>query len=180
MNRTAPRAERVRVEGASAILGVSRRDVLAMAANGKLPTAAKLGRSWTFDEHTLRQFAADPKSFEDVIRPDFEPIRPMSAFALHEGPSDRVYVVGFGPYVKIGFSASAKGKRLRGLQTAIPQKLEVYGYLPGGLDLETDLHKMFEAYRLQGEWFRKRGTLARWIADGCQVPTRRRRERAWK
>lgn len=79
-----------------------------------------------------------------------------------------VYVVGFGVYVKIGYTTQFKN-RLDGLQTGIPEKLTVYGTIKGGgLGTEAALHKRFAAYRLSGEWFRKAGALAAWIEAGCK------------
>lgn len=46
--------ERVRVDDAAAILGISGRTVQALAARGEIPGAAKIGGLWTFDEAALR------------------------------------------------------------------------------------------------------------------------------
>lgn len=46
--------ERVRVDDAAAILGISGRSVQALAARGEIPGAAKIGGLWTFDESALR------------------------------------------------------------------------------------------------------------------------------
>ena len=49
-------AERIDKHRAAAILGCSPRAVVAMAAAGKLPSAAKLTREWTFAEARLRDY----------------------------------------------------------------------------------------------------------------------------
>lgn len=55
MSLTAKRPrERVRVDDAAAILGISGRSVQALAARGEIPGAAKIGGLWTFDEAALR------------------------------------------------------------------------------------------------------------------------------
>jgi excisionase family DNA binding protein len=48
------RRERVRVDDAASILGISGRTVQALAARGEIPGAAKIGGLWTFDEAALR------------------------------------------------------------------------------------------------------------------------------
>ena len=77
-----------------------------------------------------------------------------------------IYVVGFGPYVKIGFSENF-GRRLIALQQGVPETLTVYSFQAGSDKIEHQLHKRFADYRLRGEWFRKEGELAAWIDGGC-------------
>jgi Helix-turn-helix domain len=48
--------ERVEKHRAAGILGVPVRTVIDMAAHGRLPGAAKIGRAWTFDESKLRHY----------------------------------------------------------------------------------------------------------------------------
>lgn len=62
--------------------------------------------------------------------------------------------------VKIGISADPE-KRLRGLQTAQPDKLKLLGVLSG--DHESKLHRQFNDLRLHGEWFRPAATLLEFI-----------------
>jgi hypothetical protein len=54
--------------------------------------------------------------------------------------------------VKIGYSKNVKS-RLRSLQTGSPFELILLGVVPGSMSLELDLHKEFDCYRQQGEWF---------------------------
>ena len=77
-----------------------------------------------------------------------------------------VYVAGFGPYVKIGFSRTPK-RRVIDLQVAAPERLTLYATLRANLWMEAELHQDFAAYRTCGEWFRKEGALAEWIEKGC-------------
>jgi hypothetical protein len=82
-----------------------------------------------------------------------------------------IYVIGFADYVKIGISADLD-KRIKALQTAIPEKLTVYATIDAGEnygDLEMALHARFAAFRRNGEWFSKEGELADWIAAGCPI-----------
>ncbi|MFD3937832.1 GIY-YIG nuclease family protein [Streptomyces sp. NPDC058611] len=69
-----------------------------------------------------------------------------------------VYVIGSSgsTHVKIGTSVSPE-KRLKELQTGNPGRLEVLWCTPGGRDLESALHKVFDEYRMEGEWFDFRG-----------------------
>lgn len=51
-------AERVQTAAAARILGVAARTVQWMAARGKLPGAAQIGKLWTFDVAKLRAHIA--------------------------------------------------------------------------------------------------------------------------
>lgn len=76
-----------------------------------------------------------------------------------------VYVIGYGPYVKIGVSTNIK-YRMAALQT--PEPAILYATLDGWVKEEKALHRRFDAYRLNGEWFRNDGDLAEWIDGGCK------------
>lgn len=54
---------------------------------------------------------------------------------------------------KIGYSATSPEKRLRKLQTGMPDTLILRSVRRGGLDLEKALHFHFRHARLRGEWF---------------------------
>lgn len=51
-------SERIRVNRVCEITGLGKRQVQAMAVQGKIPGAAQLGRLWTFDEGKLRRWIA--------------------------------------------------------------------------------------------------------------------------
>lgn len=95
-----------------------------------------------------------------VVMRDWKPPRDV--------PAGIIYVVGFGNYVKIGFTAGPLPYRVRALQTACPEKLTVYATLKGDRAAETALHSRFAAHRAEGEWFRREGALAEWIEGGCR------------
>lgn len=78
-----------------------------------------------------------------------------------------IYVIGFGAYVKIGFTERSVRQRIAGLQTGCPEKLETYATLRGSRDEERGFHERFAALRMNGEWFRREGALADWIEGGC-------------
>lgn len=81
-------------------------------------------------------------------------------------PRGGVYVIGFGPYVKIGVTENYDEREV-GLQT--PEKVKLYALFPEArASYEKLLHCRYEKYRLNGEWFRKEGTLAEWIDGGCK------------
>jgi hypothetical protein len=56
MVSNSPTRERITIEIAVGILGISARAVQQMALRGQIPGAAKIGRRWTFDEKKLRGF----------------------------------------------------------------------------------------------------------------------------
>lgn len=76
-----------------------------------------------------------------------------------------VYVIGFGPYVKIGITTNLT-RRLADLQT--PEPVILYAFFEGWLHEELELHKRFAEWRLNGEWFRREGGLDDWIKGGCK------------
>jgi hypothetical protein len=81
-----------------------------------------------------------------------------------------IYVLGFGPYRKIGItSVGGLPLRLAGLQVGCPEKLEVFAQLEGNIRYERELHARFADQRVNGEWFRHEGELAAWIEAGCPL-----------
>jgi hypothetical protein len=74
-----------------------------------------------------------------------------------------IYVIGFGDYVKIGFTSGPLQNRLATIQTGCPEPLVVYASIPGAMRLERELHRRFAASRLEGEWFRKTPELLGYI-----------------
>jgi hypothetical protein len=55
--------------------------------------------------------------------------------------------------IKIGYSTNIRS-RISTLQTSIPEKIKLLGYISGDLGKEKELHKKFRILRLRGEWFR--------------------------
>lgn len=97
-----------------------------------------------------------------TYRPD-RPHGPTPNYKVE--PRKGVYVVGFGPYVKIGITTNLD-LRMSGLQT--PEPVTLYALLPGWAREEQELHARFAEYRMQGEWFLRKGALAEWIDGGCR------------
>lgn len=90
----------------------------------------------------------------------------------HVDSLGKVYVIGYGSYVKIGFTERTVKGRVNNLKTGIPEEVQVYAVLPGVKMLERALHRHFKKFRLEGEWFRNEGELADWIARGCPTGNR--------
>src|SRR3974390_3165959 len=67
-------AERIVVEDAMLILGLSRRTIQEMAQRGEIPGAAKFGR-WTFDVAKLRAMIADRE--QETSQRSYERRRPV-------------------------------------------------------------------------------------------------------
>ena len=55
--------------------------------------------------------------------------------------------------IKIGTSANVE-KRLEALQTSSATRLSLLLTVPGGVDMETELHRRFKHIRESGEWFK--------------------------
>lgn len=64
--------------------------------------------------------------------------------------------------IKIG-TADDPAARLRGLQTACPDDLELLGSIPGSESEERALHRKFAELRIRGEWFRAEQSLIGFI-----------------
>jgi hypothetical protein len=56
------KSERIHIEDVAAILGIPARSVQAMASRGKIPSAAKLGRRWTFNECAVRSLLKEEET----------------------------------------------------------------------------------------------------------------------
>jgi len=71
--------------------------------------------------------------------------------------SSRVYAIQAGDNgpIKVGFTSTAKGplKRVETLQVGNPVRLRLLATVPGGLEDERYLHKLFAEHRIGGEWF---------------------------
>lgn len=65
--------------------------------------------------------------------------------------------------VKIGITTDLD-RRLRELQVATAETLAVIGQVPGGREMERELHERFKDQRLTGEWFVPSGDLLAYIA----------------
>lgn len=65
-----------------------------------------------------------------------------------------VYLVECGPGgpIKIGFTDDAY-RRLSKAQSDSPYELRLLATMPGGPELEAELHARFGEYRIRGEWF---------------------------
>lgn len=74
-----------------------------------------------------------------------------------------VYFARQGSLVKIGMSVNPR-ERARKMQVGATEEIELLCAIPGGADVERNLHAAFEAYRVRGEWFRLEGHLADYIA----------------
>lgn len=73
--------------------------------------------------------------------------------------------------VKIGYTGSdAADSRLGGLQTGNASKLVVLFTMPGGRELEWELHKRFDQYHELGEWFRPHPDIFQFIIEQVQSP----------
>lgn len=82
-----------------------------------------------------------------------------------------VYLIGArqGGPVKIGFSGSPTG-RLTALQTGSPFELVVLAQFSGGETEEKQLHELFAAERLRGEWFKRSARVRKFMdMTACKV-----------
>jgi hypothetical protein len=84
-----------------------------------------------------------------------------------------VYFLRAGDAIKIGRTKNL-ARRLRALATGSAAPLELLAAVPGGRDLEAQLHRRWRHLHLRGEWFRADDALvrsARALAVGPAPPT---------
>lgn len=117
------------------------------------------------DADTLVQEMSDPQAVaykhvrdaflkaEQVRHRDIESVRRAAADERTSRGGEVVYfLLSEDGKVKIGTSAHLE-KRMEALQTASSTKLTLLLTIPGSVELETDLHRLFKSYHLSGEWF---------------------------
>jgi hypothetical protein len=75
-----------------------------------------------------------------------------------------VYFVRAGEAVKIGRTVNLES-RLRSLGTASAVPLELLAAVPGGRQLEAELHREWRHLHIRGEWFRAEAELLRSIRE---------------
>ena len=97
----------------------------------------------------------------------------MSVYFIQRGWS--------GP-IKIG-TATDPYTRLGALQTGSPSQLRLIGIIPGGFELEGQLHTVFASARVLGEWFQPCHELLTYIGDAflaVVVALARDRRKFWR
>jgi len=87
--------------------------------------------------------------YETIARLEREENPPSNQL---EGYPDLYFIRSAGGPIKIGVSNNVP-KRLRGLQTSSPYKLELACTVVGGAMQEPEYHALFAEHRLEGEWF---------------------------
>ena len=75
-----------------------------------------------------------------------------TAIKYHGNQGKDLYFIRCGEYIKIGTSDNVP-RRLRDLQVANPQKLELLCTLEGQGHLEQEFHRLFDYQKVRGEWF---------------------------
>lgn len=76
-----------------------------------------------------------------------------------------IFFVSFEYYfVKIGHSKNPI-KRIKSIQTGCPFPLKIINIERGGLTEEREYHKKFAEYNTNGEWFKIRGELRKYLQD---------------
>lgn len=78
-----------------------------------------------------------------------------------------VYFVKSGAHIKIG-KANDVRKRMSGIQTGAPERLECLGIIKGGMRKERELHSMFSDHRASGEWFNDCSEIRDFISAKCK------------
>jgi hypothetical protein len=97
----------------------------------------------------------------DGSRPDFTPPLPKGRL-IYFIRQDQTGAI------KIG-STNNLEKRVQALQTGSPYLLKPIGYITGTAKLEQKLHKQFQEFQLQGEWFQPHPRLLDFIEQKATV-----------
>jgi Helix-turn-helix domain len=79
------KSERIFIEDVAAILGMPERSVQTMASRGKIPSAAKFGRRWTFNECAVRSLLNEEELKCQSAKPRPEHIGGMASFGGGSG-----------------------------------------------------------------------------------------------
>ncbi len=82
-----------------------------------------------------------------------------------------VYIVGTRAAVKIGRTTDIASRMVR-FQTANLERLQLLAIMPGGAELEAELHKRFADARINGEWFKRTPEIRALIRDNPVGPWR--------
>lgn len=111
----------------------------------------------TYFEERMAQINAEHEARRAAYVPPPPPKKPKPP-AEH----GHVYFMKAGNAVKIGRSTNLRS-RFKSLQTGSADAARIVKILPGGKRREKEFHKRFAEYRLRGEWFDLRGTLAKYL-----------------
>lgn len=68
--------------------------------------------------------------------------------------------------IKIGITKEITG-RVKGLQTAHYEDLQIVGVMPGDRNLETTLHNKFSQHHIRGEWFQPAEEILTFVQENC-------------
>lgn len=78
--------------------------------------------------------------------------------------------------IKIGYTGDNDiSKRIASIQTYSPEKLVLLGYIEGEKEQERKLHRLFHAFKLEGEWFEPHPQIINYILNlifGIHIETK--------
>lgn len=123
-------------------LGISQRTFTRLIAAGRVPYVDLVGSRRYVTEHVRAALFKKPTN-------------PASTRTLGQAEKRaHVYFIATADKIKIGVAFDPL-KRLRGLQTGNPEKLELIATFRGGLALEGEIHAKYARHRVHGEWFHR-------------------------
>jgi len=110
------------------------------------------------DRHRCARVSAETDRRSVYLDASIDVAAVLDARRLLEQGAERVYFFATGEVVKIGRSLNPD-KRVKTLKgTKAPEGVDIaagrlLGTIPGGCRVESELHRLFRAHRLVGEWF---------------------------
>lgn len=142
-------------------IGIETSTFLMEVSRGFYPQGYGIGRTtkrWTKEDVTaIIWIESNKHRFIKKLTLRKDPlVKPVPSEAFRDGARVVYFIQEPATHaIKIGFSTNLR-KRLESLQSANPYQLALLGALPDHDEkAEKRLHKRFDIYRLEGEWFTK-------------------------
>lgn len=135
----------------ASVAGMHKRTLMKKIDHGELP----------YVRLTKRKIAISTRMLTEAHVTDLEE---QAEYIARTRAGQSVYFIQAtsGP-IKIGIALDPRA-RLAGLQISHFEELALLAAVPGGINLETQLHRRFAHLRIRGEWFRDGPELRREIA----------------
>jgi len=133
--------------------------LLAADKDGKVPNDAKLIQRLCFLE--------EPPDLENLQELGFVGGNSFEQDnGLNDGEEDgKIYFIEYEKSIKIGFSKNPWA-RLNSLKTAMPNEPKLLSHFDGTKTQEKELHKLFQEYRINREWYKPNDYLLNLIKFG--------------
>lgn len=149
----------VRGKEAAQLLGVSKPTLLQWAKRPDFKAAFTIGGCTLYSVDKLREWVSEQAEEYSRAR-TFDSLDIFSCIECHvdkNDPKSFVYFIDDGTFLKIGKANDVFGRK-KSIQTGNGKKLSVAYVIPcksseSAYAVESLFHKLYEKYRMEGEWF---------------------------